>query len=253
MGLLRSFNRSVKRSIVKSIKKSIRRSYRKYRVESIGEIGEIKVNNKLRRYTSKEDIHGHLNNVIIIDNEGKTHQIDHIAIRKNGIFCIETKNYEGIIFGSANQDKWTQVFGKNNKFQFYNPLKQNRVHIYHLSNALNNEYKINSVVVMVNNNADNVNCSNVINLSDLKNYLLFFNDGTNYSDQEICDIYNKIDNVSHYEITKSKHVENVKNIQHNISSGICPRCGGQLLEKHGKYGTFFGCSNYPNCKFTMKK
>ena len=29
----------------------------------------------------------------------------------------------------------------------------------------------------------------------------------------------------------------------------CPRCGGKLINKKGKYGEFLGCSNYPNCKF----
>ena len=32
----------------------------------------------------------------------------------------------------------------------------------------------------------------------------------------------------------------------------CPRCGGKLIYKTGKYGDFWGCSNYPNCKFTKK-
>jgi restriction system protein len=30
----------------------------------------------------------------------------------------------------------------------------------------------------------------------------------------------------------------------------CPRCGGDLVEKKGKFGMFFGCSNYPKCRFT---
>lgn len=30
----------------------------------------------------------------------------------------------------------------------------------------------------------------------------------------------------------------------------CPQCGGNLLERSGKYGPFFGCTNYPKCKFT---
>lgn len=30
----------------------------------------------------------------------------------------------------------------------------------------------------------------------------------------------------------------------------CPRCGGVLVERSGKYGQFTGCSNYPECKFT---
>lgn len=30
----------------------------------------------------------------------------------------------------------------------------------------------------------------------------------------------------------------------------CPDCGGDLIEKNGKYGKFLGCSNYPKCRFT---
>ena len=31
---------------------------------------------------------------------------------------------------------------------------------------------------------------------------------------------------------------------------VCPKCGGSLIERSGKYGKFFGCSNYPKCNFT---
>lgn len=31
---------------------------------------------------------------------------------------------------------------------------------------------------------------------------------------------------------------------------ICPKCGGVLREKIGRYGPFIGCENYPNCKYT---
>ncbi len=30
----------------------------------------------------------------------------------------------------------------------------------------------------------------------------------------------------------------------------CPRCGGELVEKTGKFGRFLGCDNYPRCKYT---
>ncbi|MCX6796475.1 MAG: topoisomerase DNA-binding C4 zinc finger domain-containing protein, partial [Candidatus Falkowbacteria bacterium] len=33
----------------------------------------------------------------------------------------------------------------------------------------------------------------------------------------------------------------------------CPQCGGSLVEKNGKYGKFWGCTNYPKCKFTKSK
>jgi restriction system protein len=32
----------------------------------------------------------------------------------------------------------------------------------------------------------------------------------------------------------------------------CPQCGGSLIKKDGKFGKFYGCSNYPRCRFTKK-
>ena len=34
----------------------------------------------------------------------------------------------------------------------------------------------------------------------------------------------------------------------------CPKCGGRLIKRTGKYGDFFGCSNYSTkgCKYTRK-
>lgn len=34
-----------------------------------------------------------------------------------------------------------------------------------------------------------------------------------------------------------------------FASGTCPNCGGALVERHGKYGDFWGCRNYPHCRF----
>ena len=157
-----------------------------------GKIGESKVNKKLNPLLFGKVEHRQINNLIIMDNMGKTHQIDHIEIRENGIFCIETKNYIGLIYGSENQEKWTQVLYNGEKNQFYNPLKQNKSHIYHLSMVLNRKYRLNSVVVFVQNNADKLHCSNVVNLKDLKDYLKNFNDGTRYTVREMDEIYNTL-------------------------------------------------------------
>ena len=57
------------------------------------------------------------------------------------------------------------------------------------------------------------------------------------------------------EIKRHKH--NVQNRQYrahtSIRQGFCPQCGGQLVLRHGRYGSFYGCSNYPKCKFTLNK
>ena len=56
---------------------------------------------------------------------------------------------------------------------------------------------------------------------------------------------------------KQEHVEHVREkIQEKnekINADICPRCGGKLILRDGKYGQFYGCSNYPRCGFTMQK
>lgn len=35
-------------------------------------------------------------------------------------------------------------------------------------------------------------------------------------------------------------------------SSKCPKCGGGLVKKNGKYGPFYGCSNFPKCRFIKK-
>lgn len=34
-----------------------------------------------------------------------------------------------------------------------------------------------------------------------------------------------------------------------IAGRACPDCGGELKIRHGKFGKFIGCGNYPKCKF----
>lgn len=39
----------------------------------------------------------------------------------------------------------------------------------------------------------------------------------------------------------------------NEAEEKCPQCNGKLIEKRGKYGKFFGCSNFPKCRFIKKR
>jgi DNA topoisomerase-3 len=40
-------------------------------------------------------------------------------------------------------------------------------------------------------------------------------------------------------------------IQHTDTTGkVCPECGSVMVLRHGKYGDFYGCSNYPTCRHT---
>ncbi len=33
----------------------------------------------------------------------------------------------------------------------------------------------------------------------------------------------------------------------------CPKCGGQVVLKNGRFGAFYACANYPKCKTILGK
>ena len=73
-----------------------------------------------------------------------------------------------------------------------------------------------------------------------------------YSVEEMDFIYNKLLTAAS-KITNKEHVKNIRHTQSELKQGICPRCGGKLVEREGKYGAFYGCSNYPKCTFILNK
>lgn len=44
--------------------------------------------------------------------------------------------------------------------------------------------------------------------------------------------------------------EEMAKLQQTMKVEICPKCGGELKKRNGKFGEFWGCSNYPSCRFT---
>ena len=51
---------------------------------------------------------------------------------------------------------------------------------------------------------------------------------------------------------KAKEKINKKIASIKTDGGICPKCGGKLIMRDGKYGSFIGCSNFPKCRYTQK-
>ena len=233
------------------LRKIVRVATRPIRAKAHGAAGERKVAKKLNPLIFGKVEHRQINNLVLVDDNGKSHQIDHIEIRENGIFCIETKNYIGLILGSENSEKWTQALYTGEKYQFLNPLKQNKSHCYHISKVIGKKYIVNSLVVMANNNADKISCSNVINLDDLKTYLKRFDNGVRLSIKEMDEIHQKLLGAAS-EMSNREHVRNIRETQKELKQNICPRCGGSLVLRKSQSGSFYGCSNYPKCKFTKK-
>lgn len=112
-----------------------------------GRIGERFVNHKLFKLDPVR--YKYLENLLLPSNGHlKNTQIDHVAVSNYGIFCIETKSYKGWIFGSANQEYWTQVIYRH-KERFYNPLRQNYAHIKAIEELVLPRYPKTKIISLV--------------------------------------------------------------------------------------------------------
>lgn len=213
-----------------------------------GIIGELRVRLMLGKTKPGEQYV--INDLMLKVGDGKTSQIDHIVINPNGVFVIETKNYSGRIYGSEEQLEWTQVlrYGKV-KHKLYNPVRQNRTHIYRLSKFLSKKIKITSAVVFVQGNTQFINASEVYTLGGLKR--LLNTEQYHLTKKQMEKIYEKLLKVQST-VDLDEHIENIRVLQAEIADNVCPRCGKPLVLRSGRYGNFYGCSGYPSCKFTKK-
>ena len=219
-----------------------------------GKIGELKISLLLKSITKKYNGKV-INDVIILDENNKSSQIDHILFHTSGIYVIETKNYSGRIYGKENQKEWTQVLAYGNrKNKLYNPLFQNYTHLVRLEKVFGNIKTLNSCVVFVKGNINYIDANNIYTPYSLKRFILDNINYNIYTESEINDLYNKLLEYKLNPIkTTKEHVEDIKVMRTNIDSNICPNCNIPLVLRTSKLGNkFYGCLNYPRCKITKK-
>ena len=226
--------------------------------ENTGVAGERKVSYILQSLPQE---YRTINNAIIPDQitdpiKKYTTQIDHLVVSPYGVFVIETKNYSGWIFGNEKSKRWKETFKTTEGKYFYNPIKQNWGHTYALAEHLNINIRVFMPIVVFSDNCElNVKAATpVVHMSNLKETLL------NYKQEiippkEVESIYNRIIKMNLIEeAVDNKHIQSIReryaDKEITVKQGICPRCGGELKLRKGKYGEFYGCSNYPSCKFT---
>lgn len=235
-----------------------------------GKRGEMRVSAILLQLSDEYTI---LNDLVFRTEKGTT-QIDHIVVSKYGLFTIETKNYRGEIYGDDNRQEWTQLIVTNvtyakkwwktytyvTKNHFYNPVKQSLGHAYRIKELLT-AYPHLKVIPIVVFTGDAI-LSNVESRHHVvyeENLLSVINEyNIQYlNDEDVQTILNilQVNNVREV-VNDWQHVKNLqaveKKVNATINSGICPKCGGHLVKHKGRYGSFWGCSNYPKCKFTTQ-
>ena len=201
------------------------------------------------------------NDVIIPDqitdpNKRYTTQIDHVVVSPFGVFVIETKNYSGWIFGDEKSKKWKQTFKTTEAQYLYNPIKQNWGHAYALAERLNLNIRVFKPIVVFSNDCElHISSTTpVVYMSQLEGVILS-NTREIIPREQVALIYDRLYNLDlNGEENEDRHIHSIEdrfiNREATIKNGICPHCGGHLVLRNGKYGQFYGCSNYPKCKFT---
>lgn len=221
-----------------------------------GKAGERVVARKLRRLESQGCVI--INNVTLKHKNGSS-QIDHIVISPFGIIVIETKEYKGFLFGSEETTSWMQaLYTEKNKF--YNPILQGRGHIrtlkYNMPQYVNVPFYL--IVALAGDcefkTFEKVKTP-VVYPGQLYKTIINLSNKQVLNQSSIVDIQNNLNilNCRDHD-TKREHIRHVnmkiENSHNAVRSGKCPRCGGVLKERNGKYGRFLGCEKYPKCRFT---
>ena len=224
-------------------------------IRSKGKVGEKIVSRKLN-YLPKEQYRV-FNNVTIPTPKGSS-QIDHLVVSIYGIFVIETKNYNGWIYGGEHAEYWTQnIYG--NKYPLYNPILQNAGHVRALRRVLKDFEPLPILpIVAFSGKADikvKVEEGCVVYWSQIRKVINQFEDKRLTWSQvnAICDAIQAAQ-IEPSRETDKQHVKDIRSAREQkydaIASGRCPRCGSTLVLRRGKFGQFYGCSNYPKCKYT---
>lgn len=220
-----------------------------------GAYSEHLVNRKLFRLSNEYIIFNNL----LFNHNGRSNQIDHIIVSPYGVFVIETKGYKGWIIGDEYSNHWTQILYKN-KYQFYNPILQNDGHVKFLNSLIEHLLNVPFIPIVVFDNAASlkVHVKNhiVINRKHLASIISQYK--TPVLDEAsinwIIRAIRKNSQVVNKQNLKQhkRYIQSQKERRRNsLNQGLCPRCGGHLVLRKGKYGAFYGCSNYPKCKFTI--
>jgi hypothetical protein len=103
---------------------------------------------------------------------GLTH-IDHAILTSGGILCIQTKHYNGIVFGEAKEPQWTNVAGIHRR-RFLNPLIQNEGRSKALQKVVPNVPVASLIVFTGAVQFSSVLEKNVIHIRDLDSYIAKF-------------------------------------------------------------------------------
>ena len=100
-------------------------------------------------------------------------KIDHAILTSGGIICIQTKHYNGIVFGGPEEPQWTNVDGVQRR-KFLNPMIQNEGRTKALQKVVPKVPVANLIVFTGSVQFTSPLEKNVIHVRDLNSYIAKF-------------------------------------------------------------------------------
>lgn len=137
--------------------------------KKIGTLGEDRIAEMLSQIPNSKVYR----NLYILRKSGKSTEIDLVLLTQHQIYVIESKNYNGMIFGTSGQQNWVVKYINGKTFKFYSPELQNQGHINALKNLIGlDDSLITSIIVFgygsnISNVAGVKNCVTVDSLLSL--------------------------------------------------------------------------------------
>lgn len=193
---------------------------------------------------------------VIVPAPNGTTQIDHVLVSCYGIFVVETKNYDGWVFGDEQAPQWTvSHFGK--KFRFQNPLRQNYRHTQCLAEYLRLKPGVfRSVVFFIGDCELKTELPSNVMTRGLSTYIQSFS-APCLTSEEAGAVAAELERLkANPALSSSAHLASLT-ARHG-SNTVCPRCGSPLVERVARSGPnagqpFLGCKGFPKCRFVRSR
>lgn len=145
-------------------------------IKRAGKRGELMFEDMVEDILQDGDV---LLNNVSLSVDGKQTEIDNLIINRNGIFIVEIKNYNGILYGDADDYEWVKkkISPGGNVYtkKVRNPIKQTKRQIYILSEYL----KYNGIKIWI------------------KGYAYFINQNSPVDDECVIDDISRLDSIIH--------------------------------------------------------
>ena len=206
-----------------------------------------------------------LHDVLIDGADGYTSQIDLVLVGNRGVYVVEVKSFpDAKIYGDTQKAKW-YYYNHGKKYEIYSPLRQNKKHVEYLKTFLKEfgDVPVFSIIMMIcddfkisgENRVDTIIC-NSLPAMERGLYKIAENKLEVFDDTQKQEIFDYIKNNQHIgKEARVAHKQNVIAYKESLEEGkkqkICPYCKGELVLRIGKNGKFYGCKNYPKCRYTM--